>query len=90
MKRIYDQQPELKRLSEFYIIIFLNKLKILENTNKNQNKTSMAKAIWHFRVLHAPYYVSGPRTDVPTEPSSHRPCQLVYFGIVFVLPHHYP
>ena len=34
MKRIYDQQPELKRLSEFYIIIFLNKLKILENTKK--------------------------------------------------------
>jgi hypothetical protein len=88
--KTYDQQPEFKRLSEFYIIIFLNKLKILENTKKNQNKTSMAKAIWPFRDLHAPYYVSGPRTDVPTEPSSHRPCQLVYIGIVFVLSHHYP
>jgi hypothetical protein len=28
-----DQQPELRSLSEFYIIIFLNKLKIFENTN---------------------------------------------------------
>jgi hypothetical protein len=91
IKRIYDQQPEFKRLSEFYIIIFLSKLKILENTKKNnQNKTSMAKAIWPFRDLHAPSYVSGPRTDVPNEPSSHRPCQLVYIGIVFVLLHHYP
>jgi hypothetical protein len=45
IKPIYDQQPEFKRLSEFYIIIFLNKLKTLENTKKernNQNKTSMA------------------------------------------------
>jgi hypothetical protein len=28
-KLSYDQQPEFRRLSEFYIIIFLNKLKIL-------------------------------------------------------------
>jgi len=39
-----DQQPEFRSLSEFYIIIFLNKLKIIENTTtkikkgKNQNK----------------------------------------------------
>jgi hypothetical protein len=26
------QQPEFRSLSEFYIIIFLNKLKIVENT----------------------------------------------------------
>ena len=26
-----DQQPEFRNLSEFYIIIFLNKLKIVEN-----------------------------------------------------------
>jgi hypothetical protein len=32
--KTYDQQPEFKRLSEFYIIILLNKLKILENTKK--------------------------------------------------------
>jgi hypothetical protein len=50
----------------------------------------MAKAIWPFRDLHAPSYVSGPRTDVPTEPPSHRTCQLVYIGIVFALPHHFP
>ena len=37
----------------------------------------MAKAIWSFRYVHAPSYVSGPWTDVPTEPPSHMPCQLV-------------
>jgi hypothetical protein len=40
-----DQQPEFGSLSEFYINIFLNKLKIVENTPKNQNKTPMVKAI---------------------------------------------
>ena len=30
-KLSYDQQPEFRSLSEFYIIIFLNKLKIVEN-----------------------------------------------------------
>ena len=48
-KLSYDQQPEFRGLSEFYIIIFLNKLKIVENTPckkwKNLNKTSMAKAM---------------------------------------------
>ena len=33
-KLSYDQQPEFISLSEFYIIIFLNKLKIVENTAK--------------------------------------------------------
>jgi hypothetical protein len=27
-----DQQPEFRNLSEFYIIIFLNEVKIVENT----------------------------------------------------------
>ena len=40
---------------EFYIIIFLNKLKIVKITKsklwKNQNKTSMAKAMGPFRDL---------------------------------------
>jgi hypothetical protein len=40
-------------LSEFYIIIFLNKLKIEEKKkrkkSKDQSKTSMAKAIGPFR-----------------------------------------
>jgi hypothetical protein len=36
IKPIYDQQPEFKRLSEFYIIIFLNKLKTLANTKKKR------------------------------------------------------
>jgi hypothetical protein len=50
----------------------------------------MAKAMWPFRDLHAPSRVAGPRTDVPAELPSHRPCQLVSIGIVFVLPHHFP
>jgi hypothetical protein len=29
-----DQQPEFRKPSEFYIIIFLNKLKIVENTKR--------------------------------------------------------
>ena len=46
-----DQQQEFRNLSEFYIIIFLNKLKIVENTKneKNQNKTAMAKDMGPFR-----------------------------------------
>ena len=28
----------------------------------------MAKAMGPFRDSHAPYWLSGPRTDVPTEP----------------------
>ena len=47
------------------MIIFLNKLKIVENTPKkwkNQNKTSMVKAMGPFRDSQA-----GPQTDVPAE-----------------------
>ena len=32
----YDQQPGFRILSEFYVIIFLNKLKIVENILKNE------------------------------------------------------
>jgi hypothetical protein len=55
-------------LSEFYIIIFLNKLKILENTFPLKMKTSMAKAMGPFRYSQASSWVSGPRIDEPTEP----------------------
>jgi hypothetical protein len=34
-----DQQPEFRSLSEFYIIIFLNKLKIVEKTPQNGTKS---------------------------------------------------
>ena len=33
-----DHQPEFRILSEYYTIIFLNKLKIVENTNKKKEK----------------------------------------------------
>jgi hypothetical protein len=64
-----------RSLSELYIIIFLNKLKLVENTKKtkhkkqnekNQNKMSMAKVMGLFR--NSPTWLSGPRTDVPAEP----------------------
>jgi hypothetical protein len=42
-----DQQSEFKSLSEFYIIIFLNKLKIVENTKKIQ-KNITAKDMGSF------------------------------------------
>ena len=63
-KLSYDQQPEFRSLSEFYIIIFLNKLKIVENTRKkwkNLNKTSMAKTMWPFRDSREPSCSPGPR-----------------------------
>ena len=34
----------------------------------------MVKAMGSFRDSRAPSWLSGPRIDVPTEPSSHRPC----------------
>ena len=64
-----DQQPEFRSLSEFYINIFLNKLKIVENTPKNQNKTPMVKAIGPFRDLQAPSWLTGTLVYVPTETS---------------------
>jgi hypothetical protein len=45
-----DQQTEFRSLSECYIIIFLNKLKIVENTNKKkEKKTFVAKDMGLFR-----------------------------------------
>jgi hypothetical protein len=62
-----DQQPECRCLSEYYIIIFLNKQKIVGNARhppsneKFQNKTSMAKAMGLFRDSHAFLDSQGPR-----------------------------
>jgi len=39
---------------------------------KNQNKTSMAKAMGPSEIT-GPSWLSGLRTDVPAEPPSHRP-----------------
>ena len=72
-----DKQPLFRSLSEFYIIIFQNKLKIVENSPqkwKSQNKTSMAKAFGLFRDSRALSWVPGPRIDVSAEPPSHMPC----------------
>ena len=59
-----DQQPEFRSLSEFYIIHFLHRLKIVENTLKlrKKTKTSVAKAMRPFSD-----------SDVPAEPISRRP-----------------
>jgi hypothetical protein len=54
--------------SEFYIIIFLNKLNKSWKW-KNQNKISMAKAMGPFRDSYASSWFSGYRTDVPAEQS---------------------
>ena len=68
-----DQQPEYRCLSEYYIIIFLNKLRIVGNApppsnEKNQNKTSMAKAMGLFRDSHAFRDSPGPRPMYPLSP----------------------
>jgi hypothetical protein len=68
--------PE-RSLIELYIIIFLNKLKIVQN--KKMKKINKTKRLWlrlcmrHFRDSQAPSWLSGPRTDVPAEPPSHMP-----------------
>jgi hypothetical protein len=61
------------------MIIFLNELKLVENTKKtkskaqkknekNQNKMTMAKVMGPFKNSQSPSWLSGPRTDVPAEP----------------------
>ena len=57
-------------LSEFYVIIFLNKLKIVENTFLlNQNKTSMVKVMMGpFRDSRTPSWISWLQTVVPNKP----------------------
>ena len=48
--------------------MFLNKLKIIENTKKNLSQTSMARDMGPSEIHRPPSWFSGPRTDVPTEP----------------------
>ena len=42
----------------------------------------MDKAIRSLRDLRTPYWLSGSRTDVPAETSSHRPCLRFYLGVL--------
>jgi len=61
--------------------------KKVENTKnkmkKNLNKTSMVKAMGPFRDSQTPSWLSGPLTDVPSEPPSQRAlCLCVYVCIV--------
>jgi len=49
-----------KSKSKFYIITFLNKLKIVENTPNNQNKMFMTWAMGPFRDSHVPSCSAGP------------------------------
>jgi hypothetical protein len=53
-----DQQQEFRSLSEFYIIIFLNKLKIVENTKKKTHEKIKIKCImlriWGPSEIHRP------------------------------------
>jgi hypothetical protein len=72
-----DQQSEFKSLSEFYIIIFLNKLKIVENIPpppkfKKKKKEGLRLRLCglSFRDSHATSWLSGTRTDVPDDPPS--------------------
>jgi hypothetical protein len=62
-----DQQLDFRSLGEFYIVIFLNKLKIVENTPKNEK----------IKISQAPSWLFVSRIDVPAEPLSHRPCPQV-------------
>jgi hypothetical protein len=39
-----------------------------KTNKKNQNKTSIAKAMGSFRDSQVPSWLSGPQTDVPAEP----------------------
>jgi hypothetical protein len=78
--KIEQHKPEFRSLSEFYIIIFLNQLKIDELPSPPQReqlkiRTYMAKAKGSLRDSHDPFWFSELRTDVPTEPPSpHIPC----------------
>jgi hypothetical protein len=77
-----DQQPEFRSLSEFYIIIFLNQLKIVElprfqireRERESQIRTSMVKAMGPYRDSHVPYWFSGPGPMYQLNPPPHCPC----------------
>ena len=65
-----DQQPEFSNLSEFYIIIFLNKLKTVEIAKKLNEKIK-TKCLWlwrPFRDLQAPSWLSRLQNNVLAEP----------------------
>ena len=53
----YDQQPEFRILSEFYVIIFLNKLIIVENIPKNEQIKikRLWLRLWGPSVNHGPF-----------------------------------
>ena len=71
-----------RSLSESYIIILLNKLKIVEKYQKIQNKMSMTKAMGPSRDSQAPSWLSRPWTDVLAELPSHRLCLIVTYSIL--------
>ena len=64
-------QSSDKLQSKCYTIIFLNKLKIDENTNKNnQNKTSMAITFMAFQRFTGPFFdLRGPNRYTDRTPS---------------------
>ena len=53
-----DQQSEFRSVSEFYIINFLNKLKIVENRRKNE--TIKIKRLWLRLCLWGPSEINRP------------------------------
>jgi len=48
---------------------------------KNQNKMTMVKAKGPFKDSGAHYWLTGTRTDVSSEPPSHRPCYVCQYTI---------
>ena len=68
----YDQQPGFRILSEFYVIIFLNKLKIVENIPKNEQIKikRLWLRLWGPSVNHGPFLDSkGPEPMYRLNPS---------------------
>jgi hypothetical protein len=63
-----DQQSEFRSLSEFYIIIFLNKLKIVENIPPPKKKAYGKGYVALPSDIHMPllgYPGPGPMTPLP-------------------------
>ena len=76
-KLSYDQQPVFRILSEFYVIIFLNKLIIVENIPKNEQIKikRLWLRLWGPSVNHGPFLDSqDPEPMYRLNPPSHRPC----------------
>ena len=76
-----DQQSEFRSVSEFYIINFLNKLKIVENRRKNEtikiNVYGYGYAYGALQRLTDPFLDLRAPTDVPAEPPSIGPSRRV-------------